>query len=146
MKSGFEMKYSQMAGGFSPTLQKLARLPLPVKTAYAVKKIADAIHSEQKRMREAFNKEILEPLAKKNEKGELIKDETGDVQIDDAKKEEFEAAQKAFGERSFRIDRYKLKLDLFESINLSASELSALDPIIEDPEEAPEAEVVAIRK
>lgn len=141
----FTMKYSQMTGGFAPSLQKLVRMPLPTKTAYAIKKITDAVTVEQKKMRKSFN-ELYEQYAKKDEKGALQKDEHGDVIVDEAKMEEFQKAQETFGEKEFVIHREKLSLALFSDINISAAELSALDPILQDPEEAPVAPVVELHK
>lgn len=142
------MTYAKTNGRFVQAMQKLTNLPLPTKAAYTVKKIADAISREKKTIALAFEKDILTNFAKRDEKGEIVRDEDGQPTVDETKQVEFMKAQEEFGKREFTIDRQKLSLEVLASQNqLSASDLSALDPILEDPETVVEnvATVTAIK-
>lgn len=141
-----KMTYQQVSGfEFTRAMQKLAQTPMSTKVAYNIKKLADAMNKQREVISQEYQRDIVDKYAKKDEKGELVRPE-GQPQgfdIDAEKVEEFQKVQEDFGKREFTIERFKLTLADLEQVKLSASELTALEPIYQEhPVDTTEGNVV----
>lgn len=141
-----EMTYSQASNfEFIRSMQKLAQTPMDPKAAYSIKRIADKLNSQRKAISEEYQKQIVELYAVKDENGGLkMKEDGNGFVIVDGKEEEFKAQEKLFGEKTFKIERNKLHIEMLTAVKLSAAELSVLDPILADPEAGSPAPVVPL--
>lgn len=139
-----EMTYGQLSSmGFKQTMQKLVNTPMPIKVAYQVKKLADAMNACASKIHEEYNKDILSQVAQKDAKGEIQVDKQGPV-VKDEDREQLEKLEAEFSKRVVKIDRAKLSLsDL--TLQLSAGELTSLEPILQDPELGQPAQVLPLK-
>jgi hypothetical protein len=134
-----EMKYEEISSEFFlGALQKLVRAPLPVKTAYQVKKWADEMNKARTAIVLAYKLDIAKRFGKMDESGNVIFAEDGSFDVPEELKEEFFKAQKEFGEKLFKFERYKIWIhELNEVKGISAQELNALMPLLsEEPHHA----------
>ena len=112
------------------SLTKLASCTtLDARTAYQVAKHLAKVTAELKTAREIFSKLVLQH-AVVDEKGAPVKAENGELQLKD--KAAYDAALAEFLKVEFEYDRRKLSLSELEKSGLSALEIAALDPIIEE--------------
>jgi hypothetical protein len=134
-----QMKYSDLnLNQFINALARLAGRPLPVKSAYNVKKWADLVMSARKKISEEYQNEILGQYAEKDEKGAIKLKEPGNpgsYTIPSAELDAFNKATEEFGARTFKLERRKIILEELGNIEISASELTALEPIVTTLEE-----------
>lgn len=129
-----QMKYSHLVrNDFTMALQKLARLPLPVRTAYQVKKILEEVQNARKKVASEFTETILKKYAKKDEKGEFVRPE-GDpngFMPPEQVSPEMTADEKAFGENVFKSDRFQIHYTSLGNAQISAQEIEVLEPLLE---------------
>lgn len=139
----FSVKYKQITSPhFNVAFQTLSVQTLPVKVAYNIKKMADRLHQVRKQIGADYQKFIVEKFAKKNEDGSLAhpKDKDGNEMLDqfepdETKKEDMQREIESFGETEITIEREKLILEDLGTAELSAAELSALEPVFTTREE-----------
>lgn len=132
-----KMKYADiMDMGFTQAFQKLASSPLYSKTAYNIKKMGDVINVERQKIKDAYLA-ATEPFMKKDAEGKVIRPnpDPASFEIDEAKQADYQAMEKAFGEKIVEIDRAPLPLTCFEDIKLTAYEVTKLEPILNLPDE-----------
>jgi hypothetical protein len=139
----FTVKYKEITSPhFNVAFQNLSVQALPVKVAYNIKKMADKLHEVRKQIALDYQKEIVEIFAKKNPDGTLAhpKDKDGNelkdqFEPDETQKEAMAKAVDNFGEKTVSIDRQKLILEDLGAVQLSAAELSAVEPLFTTREE-----------
>lgn len=133
-----KMNYTQFMGlPFTQSIQKLTSQSFNARIAYAIKKIADKMHQQRNKIQAEY-RELIEKFGTKDEKGELVligeNKEGFDVPAE--RMEEYKAAEKAFGETQFTIDRPQLTLEEISKVEFTPAELGHLDPLIVDEPEA----------
>lgn len=129
-----EMKYEDLSTeAFTMALTRLSRSPFTGKTAYAIKKMVDAVNKARNQVSEEYREEIMGTYAKKGEDGKIAYDENGMAVMDDARQDEFTKAQLDFGKRMAKIDRFKLPLAwLLDAKGMTAMDFAALDPVVDE--------------
>lgn len=137
-----KMTYDQVSTeNFVQAMQKLTRMNLPVKLAYHIKKITDDLNKVKSNISTEFKAEIVDkfmiPAPVKEGSPEGTKPE---LMLDPAKLEEFEKAKEEFGKREFEVNRHPIHISNLDRVEISARDLSALDPLL--TEELMEANVV----
>ena len=143
MSNGFSMTYKQITDpNFGQAMQFLTSQGMPIKVSYNIKKLTDAIQIARKQIGAEYHKEIVLEFAKKKEDGTIAhpldadgKENKNEFDIDEARKEELEKAQEAFGRKVYNINRDKIFLESLENMKISASLLGALDPILTEMSE-----------
>jgi DNA-binding protein H-NS len=143
-----QLTYKQaMEFEFVRTMRKLATTPMQTHTAYSIKKITDALMSARKKVASEWETDILAIYAKKDEKGEVIrsKEDPERFEILEDKLSEFKAKQEEFGNRVITIERAKLTLSDLASVQLSAAELTALEPLYTENGQDAQADVIPIK-
>jgi hypothetical protein len=126
---------------FVMAMQKLTGAQFDVKTAYSVKKLADALQSAKNKVHQEYEKEVLQKYADKDEAGKLKQP----IHLPDEVKDAFLAAQEEFGKRTLTIDRGRLTMDQLGRIQLSAQDLSALEELISENGLDEPAQVVSLK-
>lgn len=117
---------------FHAAIRKLCSGQFEVKLAYNIKRLGDKIKQAGKKMKWDFEKELQEKFAERDEKGEIKLDENDPstlFTVADKDKEEFNKAEKEFGEVEIEIERNHITLANLGNMNWSASELTFLEPI-----------------
>lgn len=119
------------------TMQKLTHTPMNSKTAYRIKKFSDEIEKSLKTMYASFKSDIGKEYGELDEKGNLKPDQNnyGFKMKEGCDEKKLEEAVHKFNEISVTIDRWKLNLSDLAEVKMSASELSAIDPFIEEKTE-----------
>jgi repressor of nif and glnA expression len=118
------------------TLQKLNNHPLEIKTAYAIKKITDAIIKEIKTFRELYEK-LGFKYASKDENG-LPQFKDGMPVVDPAQMGEFEKEMNEFLAIECEIQQSKIDVSKLASVKMTGVELAVLEPFIEGLEKLEE--------
>lgn len=120
------------------TINKLTQLSVfDGKTAYRIHKINE-------KLREYYLKSLGEynilglTFAKKDEKGETLKDEKGQYVPEDDKKDAFEVELENFLNTKFQIQQMKLNIHTLTA-RFSPHEIASLVPLLEGLEESEEA-------
>jgi uncharacterized protein YjaZ len=111
--------------GFIPAIQKLSKARgIPAKTAYRLGKITKVILREFSKT-ETKRIAILRAHAEKNEAGEWVKNDKGEIQFKDqaAMKAELEAL---LG-KSFTIEQLPVPLEHLDAADLAPNEIAELD-------------------
>ncbi len=134
----FKMKYNQVnSQNFLQALSMLGGERLPTKIAYEVKKMTDSVLTARREIRESYMKDIVKKFALLDEKEEVQfeKDANGKpdmtaIIIKDGEKDNFNKAVDEFGEREYSFKRQKLFMESLQTIEMTAAQLSALDPIL----------------
>lgn len=127
-----------MSFPFSQSFQKLTNASFPAPVAYAIKKLDDEMHKVRAKATQEY-RDFVHFYAEKDENGEIRHPDPENLNSFDVhpdKMEEYRKAEQKFGGTEFEIKRPKLHLDALGSVQLAATDLIALDPIIHDPEEA----------
>lgn len=140
----FTVKYKQITSPyFIDAMHFLTTQTFPVKVAYNIKKVADKLEAVKKKIALEYQNEIVEKFAKKNADGSLAhpkdadgKEITEQFDLDETQKDAMKAAVEAFGDKTVDIDRYKITIEELGNVELTASHLSALDPILTSMEDA----------
>ena len=128
-----EVKYEEISSDvFTQAVQKLVRAPLPVKTAYQIKKLADELNKLRKQISDEFQAEIISKHAPAK------KEDGTESEMTPEAIEKFQQDQQVFGQKIAKIDRLKIYVhDLSNAQGISAMEINALMPILsEDPTQA----------
>lgn len=142
-----ELSYEKLSNqGFLHALQNLAQQRMPVKAAYNVKKLCDAVMKARKEVGQEYMDTVVEKFAQRDDKGAKIEVD-GQIQFKDEtpeEKDEFIKTQDEFGKKMKQIPRERLVMgvDIPGSLETSAAELSVLDPVIADVSELPQAPVL----
>lgn len=119
---------------FQIALQRLGAHPFrDQKLAYKIAKMLWKLAKEIKICDELFAK-LLDQYAEKDEKGRLkpYQNKEGTFQIPEANAEVWKSAIKEFLSVEVKISAEKFKLTDFDGVELSASNLVALEPLMED--------------
>lgn len=104
---------------------------LPLKVAYKLNKIKQAVDKESDFYSEKFQ-EIINNYAKKDEEGNLVFSEDGEqIMIQDGKIEECNKALEDLQNLEVEIDNYNLTIDDFgEDLTCTPDELETLMPFL----------------
>lgn len=137
------MTYAQIShSDFSRAMQKLTQANLPVKSAYEIKKLADKIMDARRRIGTEYE-DVITPWTKKNEDGSVFRPEgaPGGWDILDEHIESFKAFSEKFGANEIVIERQRISLGVLGNVQLSASDLAAIEQVVDfgDEERAPAA-------
>ena len=143
----FQITRKQLStGGFRAAIQKLSTQELPVKAAYNVKKLTEAVQKAMRQIPIDYEEQVGKVYGEKDPAtGTWKSNDDGSLTVLEDKKEAYIAAEKAFADGLVTIDRNKLEFETLYGLKLSAAALTALEPILTEPSEAPPAEVVSIR-
>lgn len=119
-----------VAPKFTDALSKLIKTELPVLAAYKLKKVASIVNEEQKKF-EDLRGGLVSKHAKKNKKGEIVKDENGGYAV---AKENMEAFLKEVDELlSVDVEVPKIKLsELGNGLKMTAQEMVLLEGLLEE--------------
>lgn len=118
-----KMTYAQLNNeSFLNAVRELGNQKLPVKVAYSVKKLIDSIHSARTKIASEYKSEIIEKFGKMGDDGSF--------DIEDTKKDEAKQAAISFGDKEIDLGREKLYLESLQTIDLTASQLSSLEPVV----------------
>ncbi len=127
-----KITYAQASGFlFQQAIQKMGAAPTNGQAAYRINKILAPIKAARERIAVEYKKDIVAEYAKKDADGKF---DEANFQPDESKLEEFQKAQDAFGLREIDVPRPKLSLSDVKDVKLSADELAALEPILDDAE------------
>ena len=121
--------------GFHQALAKLMNAPLPTKAAYSLAKVDRKIRKEMEIAQELFEK-IVNKYAKKDEKGEIepLPDQPGTFQIPKENQEAYKKELDEMHANTIEVDVRQVSLKDLERAQLSARDMSLLDPIITEIE------------
>lgn len=124
---------------FAQAMGKLMNIPLDQKTAYRLKRIRDGITSKIDTIRKEFREEVIEKYGKRGEDGKLVSNPMNPdaFEPDETKFQEFLDADKAFAEKTFKLDWYQIPGFRFDGQLFTANEMGALEGIIDWEQEAP---------
>ena len=114
-------------------LKKLVDKPLKAKTAYRIKRIMDAVTSENVHIEKARNALVLK-YADKQTKEEIEKKEPLTVKT---KVKEFHKEFQQLLDEEIELNCNKIPFSDIENIELSVQDLVVLEPWFDIPEEAP---------
>lgn len=114
---------------FQTALQKLAGATTDGHSAYKIKKVWVGVKKAREAIAEEYKKDIMPKYVKLDEKGEWTPET---FQVDPAKEAEFIKAQDEFGAKVIEIDRPQLTMSDIRSVQLSALEQLALEPVLDD--------------
>ena len=112
---------------FSNAYLKLMKSQVPVSAAYKLRKIASTIVEAQD-MYDSMRRELLEKYGSKNKKGELIVDDSGNVKMTAAQREQFNKAHEEL--LNVEVECGSIEVKELGNINMSAHELILLEHII----------------
>lgn len=127
-----KLKYKTIGGfEFAQLMQRIANIQTDTKSAGHIYQVTKRITKARDQIHAEYMKEIREKYAKKTEDGkvDVSGNPAGDVQgfvPDEAKLEEFKAAQDAFGDREFVIDWKPLTPASLKDLQISAKEMDLL--------------------
>lgn len=103
---------------------------MPTKTAYKFMKLLKAIEQEESFFNDKM-KEIILEFGKKDDNGQPIFLENGNVEIIEGKEAECNLKVKELEDIEVEIPDNKFTLDELEVLELSPRDIYALDPVIE---------------
>lgn len=140
-----KMTYSKLGSErFARSFNKITNAQqLPVKLAYAVKKLTDKLEEKRKQIRDEYQAKCVEIYAARDEKGKVVMEPNGaGFKVAEGKEDEFAAAEKVFDATEVQIDRPQLPIDeLYSRAGLTATDLSNLDEVLDlsalEQEDAP---------
>jgi hypothetical protein len=110
-------------------MEKLTNMPTDGKTAYRIKTINAELKKARVKISDEYEKEICEKYAERDAEGKY------DRQTFKPKKEmiaDFKKDQDEFGKRTVEIERPKLTMADIKDTKLTANDLEALEPILDD--------------
>lgn len=126
----FKITYNQASNpNFQMALGKLSQTPADPKTSYILSKITREFKKLRETISDAYKKELMEPFAERNDKGEF---DPENWVVPEDKREEFEKKQEEFGKRDATILRPLLTLGDIKNAKLSPLEMEALEPILDE--------------
>lgn len=121
---------TMVAPKFTDALSKLIKTELPVLAAYKLKKVASIVNEEQKKFEEVRS-ELVSKHAKKNKKGEIVKDENGGYAV--AKENMDEFLKEVDQLLSVEVEVPKIKLsELGDNLKMTAQEMVLLEGLLEE--------------
>ena len=133
-----QIRYADVSNfQFVQAVQKLGNTATDGHTAYKIRKIMKALQDGREKIAKEYTKEVIDVFAKRNESGAIIRPE-GDpngFSVEDAKQDEFQKVQDAFGERTVDIEREPLSLSDLKDFRFTAMEQESLKGILDDSEE-----------
>ena len=144
------MRYCELMGQpFMQSFQKLSNQSLPGAVSYSVKKLGDGLQKQRTQIQKEYQ-ELIEQFGTKDEAGKLVRPNQEDptsFDVVEAKMPEFTAAQEAFGERTFTLERTQVPFSAIEKLEWTPAELNTLAPVVAFPPEVAlgEATVTPIR-
>ena len=116
---------------FFASLNKIIRAEIPVALGWKLRGLVKYLEKTHKSYDE-MRKELLTKHSEKDEKGETIVDETGNVKFkNDAARDKFIQDHKELLEQEVEIES-KIKLQDLTTIKLSTSDLLVLEELIEE--------------
>lgn len=126
-----KLKYKALNGtDFLNALRMLANEPVSVSIAMQIKKLGDAVMSARREIGLQYVEKIAKVYAKKNPDGSPVHTAEGGYELDEAQQDAMEKAVTEFGETVFEVKASKLMIEQLGEIKISASVLSALDPVL----------------
>jgi hypothetical protein len=138
-KAPIKMKYKDIGGfKFVNMISKISSAPTSNKNACHIHNIVKRINQVREKMLADFDKELTQVYAKKDEKGKLIDDGQGGLEIIDDKRDEFLKKQDEFGEREFTIDYRPLTPTVLADVKLTAEDIGQLGPLFTEQESGPD--------
>lgn len=118
-------------------LEKLTKTDVDLKTAVALARNFEAISTPAKLI-DQRQQDLMRQYARKDDNGEVIQGEKGEVTIDSPA--EYFAKLQDILETDLEVELKLIKLDKLADVKLSASDILALDPILEEEEEKKDTE------
>lgn len=120
----------------SIVLRELVKEKLPFKASYWLRRDIDAISKVYQPFLEA-KQELFKEFAEKDEKGNIVLDETKtNVKIAEAKAEEFWKQYAELASKDVDVEIYPLSIEWFDKVESSVEELAAIDFLIDGGENA----------
>lgn len=123
------LRMSQLTALYQVYL-KIKDLSFPIKTSYSLAKLGQALEKEIPFYDSELSK-IINTYGERDEKGNLIQVENGNIKIQSEKIDECAQKMNELGELQVEIECEKIPLESLGNIELSVQELNALLPIIE---------------
>ena len=111
-------------------LQKLAGTELKAKLAWQVGRILKAAEAEIQSFNET-RMDLIRKYGEKDEKGELVTDETGNCKIMEGGILDFSNQLTELGESELEIDGNKIKIDDLDNVNFTPAEMAQLEVLID---------------
>jgi len=133
------MKYEDVAKFMSPQggalVHKLSNLQVPFKTAYHIGKLNRLVFKSFAKVKDDYQKEIVDKFVAKNEDGTPKEALPGTEWWEKGKEKELHESEAFFNGKIIDIDWTKLKLSELEACKFSSQELEILEPLIEFPKD-----------
>jgi len=138
----FKMTYEQVSSNqFIQSVQRLAGAPFNPQVAFKIKKLVDELNRNRALIHDAYKADIQDVYGLKDAEGKIVMADQGQgFEIIPEKMEAFQVAQEGFGKREFTVNRDKLFLQELGNFQMSAADMSTLEPIMTFPQEATDAE------
>ena len=115
---------------FFQSLNKVMRAEIPVQLAWKLKGLAKFLESQNQAYEEMRN-ELLKKHGRKDDKGELLMAENGQVEFDEGKRDAFIKEHQELLNQEVEV-KDKIKLSDLSSVRLSASDLLVLEDLIQE--------------
>jgi len=112
------------------TLQKLAQKDFKAKLAWSIARLLKAAEAEIQGFNEA-RMNLIKKYGEKDENGELVTDENGNCKITADGTNAFSAELSELIETEVEINANKIKIDLFEDLEFTPSDMAVLEPFID---------------
>lgn len=112
-------------------LGEIARKELPIKVSYALSKNISKVAKELE-IYNAERQKLIEKYCTKDENGKSIIDKNNQLKIQDKFLEDWNNDIKELQEIEVDVDIHKFKLDELNSYNMTATEMMAIDYMIEE--------------
>lgn len=111
-------------------LKGLSQKKLKARTAYVVGKILKAADAEMASFNET-RMELIKKYGEKDENGELVQDDKGNVRISQESIEDFSSELKGLLNTEIEIAGNKIKMDDLEDVEFTPQEMAQLEEFIE---------------
>lgn len=112
-------------------IQSLSHEKMGVGLSYKLMKLLKSMNDDKEFYFNEVDK-IIDKYALRNESGEIIKDQDGNVPFDTTKKDELEAESLQLNQTEVEIPNIKLKLEELQDLKLSVNDMMVLDDFIEE--------------
>lgn len=114
---------------FKKVIIALQSAVIPLKGAYKLKGVVKAIDDELNKYEE-FRKEALNKFGSKDDKGELIQDDKGNVKFEEASLKDFLKQLQELQDLDVSIPKLKIE-DLGENVNISVEDLFLIEDLLD---------------
>ena len=111
-------------------LKGLSQKKLKARTAYAVGKILKAADAEMTSFNET-RMELIKKYGEKDENGELVQDDKGNVRVSQESIEDFSSELKGLLDTEIEIAGNKIKMDDLGDVEFTPQEMAQLEEFIE---------------